>query len=406
MKKILKSVSAVLSAVIVFTAIMVVVSNGKSKILSYDEFCGKNYTEDDIQLLSTEIDEMITIAENKTSAVTENVDNGFLMATGIKADGVTDVSDDIQKLIDENPNRTIYFPDGIYLLSKPVSTPAKPSKSVDLKLSTYAVFRATKNFEGNAIVRLGGKDPANDTRSIGSVYGIAGGIIDCQSVTNAISIESGRHTRIADVSIKNSVVGIHVFHGANSGSSDCDINNVNIIGTGKTNSIGVLLEGYDNTLSNLRIDNVFIGMHIKSAGNSFKNIHPLYYSDYTDYENSCAFLDECGSNLYDYCYSDQFSNGFKTVGNKCNVYSDCFAYWYSTKGERQVCFKAEGEFKSVVTNFRAGVSDEVYNAVLEEDKLGTGTFDNIIVDSKDVKNKTYKLHLNGGIIWLFRNLFK
>ena len=37
-----------------------------------------------------------------------------------------DVSDALQKIIDENPNRTIYFPDGVYLISKPILTPAEP----------------------------------------------------------------------------------------------------------------------------------------------------------------------------------------------------------------------------------------------------------------------------------------
>jgi len=35
-------------------------------------------------------------------------------------DGKTDVADALQAVIDENPNRTIYFPDGIYLISKDI----------------------------------------------------------------------------------------------------------------------------------------------------------------------------------------------------------------------------------------------------------------------------------------------
>ena len=86
-------------------------------------------------------------------------------------------------------------------------------------------------------------------------------------------------------------------------SSDADISDVNIIGTGTTDSTGILIEGFDNTLTNIRIGNVFIGVHLKTASNSMRNIHPLYYSDYTDYENSCGFYDECGNNIYDFCYS-------------------------------------------------------------------------------------------------------
>ena len=56
----------------------------------------------------------------------------------INSDGERDVSEELQKIIDENPNRTIFFSDGEYYLSKPIFTPADPKKSVSLKLSNYA----------------------------------------------------------------------------------------------------------------------------------------------------------------------------------------------------------------------------------------------------------------------------
>ena len=68
---------------------------------------------------------------------------GYVIVTDtVKADGKTDVSDALQALIDANPNRTLFFPDGVYLLSKPLCTPAEPTKSVDLQLSNYAVLKA------------------------------------------------------------------------------------------------------------------------------------------------------------------------------------------------------------------------------------------------------------------------
>ena len=64
---------------------------------------------------------------------------GYLIATDhFPADGTADISSALQTLIDANPSRTIFFPDGTYLLSKPVLTPADPHKSVDLILSKYA----------------------------------------------------------------------------------------------------------------------------------------------------------------------------------------------------------------------------------------------------------------------------
>ena len=182
--------------------------------------------------------------------------HGYLIATDyMPADGVTDVSDALQSLIDANPNRTIFFPDGKYLLSKPVCTPAHPEKSVDLHLSAFACLRAADTWcSPEAMIRLGGKEPANDIYTPGSNYGLTGGIIDGCGQAVAISIDGGRETAIRNVSIKNAFIGIHIKHGANSGSSDADISGVNITGNGSVDSIGVLIEGYDNNVKYRRID--------------------------------------------------------------------------------------------------------------------------------------------------------
>ena len=52
----------------------------------------------------------------------------YIIATDyMKADGKRDVSAVIQNIIDMNPNRTIFFPDGVYLLGQPIlSDDGKP----------------------------------------------------------------------------------------------------------------------------------------------------------------------------------------------------------------------------------------------------------------------------------------
>ncbi len=318
-------------------------------------------------------------------------DRGYVVVTDtVAVNSGKDVADDIQKIIDANPNRTIYFPDGEYLLSKSIYTPAEPTKSVSLELSDFAVLKATGEWKkGEAVVQLGGKDPANDTATNGSNYSLEGGIIDCSNVANGVSINSGRETAIRNVSIKNTVVGIHIMHGANNGSSDADIYGVNIIGTGKTDSVGMLLEGYDNTITNVRIGNVFTGVHLKSPGNMLRNVHPLYYSDYTDYQNSCGFLDESGNNWYDYCYSDQFGVGFRTTDWGSNYYNDCYCFWYSPSGETHTAFKADKQFNATLTNFKAGFQNDCENIVLTvgEDG-GNGVIDNIIIQG-DTSDEAY-----------------
>ena len=321
-------------------------------------------------------------------------DRGHIIAQG--ASSGEDMSELIQAQIDANPNRTIFFPDGEYLLSKPIVTPAAPRKSVDLQLSNYAVLKAAPGFEGDALVILGGKDAANDTHTNGSNYSLTGGIIDGSNIANGIAIAGGRETSVRCVSIKNTVIGLHILFGANSGSSDADISDVNIIGSNTPDSVGVLCEGYDNSFTNMRIGAVVTGVYLRSAGNVLRNIHPLYYSgDFATYENSVGFIDECGSNLYDYCYSDNFRVGFRAAGDIRSIYNDCFAYWYTDRGGEEICFEAEGRFNSVVTGMRIGFSESTKNTVLRQSRFGEGAFENLTVDPSRVgRDLTYIFYTN------------
>lgn len=321
-------------------------------------------------------------------------DKGYVVVK-VKNNGKVDVSDAIQKIIDENPNRTIYFPDGTYLISKPICTPADPKKSVALELSNYAIIKATEDWSNDeAMIRMGGKDPFNNITTPGSNYYLAGGVIDGSGVAKGVSIDSGRETVIRNTSIKGVSLGIHVKHGANSGSSDADIHSVNIVGNCKPDCIGVLVEGYDNTFTNMRIGGVHIGFLIRSEANSLRNIHPLYYSGNEHYQTSCGFKDERQNNWYDFCYSDEFATAFEINGGR-SLYNSCFAFWYSNRGEKHTLFKSNGKFNSDVMNVNIGFSRNnatKENKVLEAtDDGGTGTFFNLHVG--DVSVLTDNSHL-------------
>ena len=49
---------------------------------------------------------------------------GVVSAKDIAGDGTKPCAEAIQRLIDANPNREIFFPDGTYLLDRPVCTPS------------------------------------------------------------------------------------------------------------------------------------------------------------------------------------------------------------------------------------------------------------------------------------------
>ena len=268
---------------------------------------------------------------------------GYLVITDyVPVNSGRDVSADIQKVIDTNPNRTIFFPDGEYILANPIATSANPVHSVSLHLSNYAVLKAADGWNHTeALVRMGGAEPFNDITTNGSNYYFYGGIIDGNGVANGISIDSGRETSIRNVSIKHTQIGLHVKTGANSKSSDADIDTVNIVGNNKKGSIGVLCVGYDNTFTNMRIYKVQTGVRLEGAGNFLRNLHPLlgYGGMEFDYVDSIGFDDASGGNWYDFCYSDQFATGFRMKNTTLSTYQTCFCFWYKSD-VMQVGFKS------------------------------------------------------------------
>ncbi|MBE6593125.1 MAG: hypothetical protein E7642_03930 [Ruminococcaceae bacterium] len=336
---------------------------------------------------------------------------GYVVVTDyIEANTGKDVSSEIQKIIDENPMRTIYFPDGEYILAKPICTSGKPETAVSLHLSNFATLKASDDWsDTEAMVRLGAAEPYNTIYRNGSNYYFYGGIVDGNGVANGISIDSGRETSIRNVSIKHTQIGIHIKRGANNGSSDADIETVNIVGNNKKDSVGVLIEGYDNTLTNMRIAAVQVGLKVRSGGNCMRNIHPLfiygyeYAEDNIDFAESIAFSEETsGTNWYDYCYSDQMATGYKLCPGSKAVISNAFIMWYSPRGDKEVGFEIQGDFNASITNPKIHFRGDTTNnevLVLPEDAKGQGFLDNPILNDEVVKDKTYKKFVTGRIIW-------
>ena len=286
------------------------------------------------------------------------------------ADGVTDAADALQRCIDENPHRTIYFPDGEYLLSHPIATSADPARAVTLRLSDFAFLKAAPDWaHTNAMVRLGARAPANNNRAPGSVYGLYGGNLDGAGRATGLSIESGRETRVQNVAIKRCHVGIHVKRGANSGSSDCDIRDIDMTGNNEPGSIGLLVEAFDNTFTNFRMVDFQTGVRLRGSGNFLTNVHPLLSGVSTRkfFADTVGFDDNGGNNSYVRCYSDQFSTGWLFGAKSDNADLDgCIVYWYdSNPGKRHTAIRCEGRFTALVDDLWAGFRDtKATNAVL------------------------------------------
>ncbi|MBE6593134.1 MAG: hypothetical protein E7642_03975 [Ruminococcaceae bacterium] len=342
---------------------------------------------------------MAGIATNVQTAA----DLGYVIITDYLAPNTgKDVSATIQSVINANPNKTIYFPDGEYILGSPIATSGKPSESVSLHLSNYATLKASSSWSNTeAMVRLGGAKAYNDINTNGSNYYFYGGIVDGNGKAKGISIDSGRETSIRNVSIKHTSIGIHIKHGANSGSSDADIDTVNIVGNNTSGSIGVLVEGYDNTLTNMRIASVQTGVKLIGAGNFMRNLHPLFiYGGNYNYTSSVGFDDQSGGNWYDFCYSDQFAVGFKMKGNTLSTYQTCFCFWYK-QDSMQVGFKSTGKFNSTIWNSKVNLTTtSITSAYIQVANTGGGgRIECPIFNTACCNDATYKTYLKGEVMW-------
>ena len=286
----------------------------------------------------------------------------------LPSDGATDVADALQALIDANPNRTIHLPDGTYLLSHPIATPAEPSRAVSLHLDDFAILKAAPDFPAHQpLVRLGGIHPANNIRTPGSVYSLAGGILDGSGVAAGIWIESGRETRVRDVSMKNVCLGIRIRRGANNGSADCDIRDVNIVGNRAPDSVGVVIEAHDNTLTNLRIADCRTGVRLRGGGNRLTNVHPLWTSPMAQYEGGIGFDDGSSDNTYICSYADHFETGWRfRKGSGPAVMQQCIAFWYAPNpGHRHTAIRCDGAFRALCSDMQIGFrGDQARNTVL------------------------------------------
>lgn len=253
--------------------------------------------------------------------------------------GRRDCADDIQYLIDHNPNSTLWFGDGTYLLSHPIKTYSEPTKSVDLRLSNFAVLKAMNGYKvhrditedwmdsNNYMVQLG-VDRKNQQDKVGNNYSFTGGVIDGSGFAPAIEISGGRETVIQNCNIKNAQIGIRVAKGVNGGgSADADIRNLSITCNNDADSIGLQVDAYDNTCTNIRIGHCNKGLKVNTTGNTFINFHMLCNQSVEKYAETSVGVETKHGNWYSNIYTDNFRTAYKLNG-RC-TFTDCIAWWFS-----------------------------------------------------------------------------
>ena len=324
-------------------------------------------------------------------------DAGYVMVTDyLKPDTGEDVSDAIQQLIDDNPNRTLYFPDGVYMLSKPITTSADPAKTVSFKLSNFAHFKAMDSWETRSepLFKLGATDMTDEFASVAYHYSLEGGIFDGSDKADAIWVMGAGNVSIRYSSIKNTVVGIHVkATDEDHNGPTVDVHTVNIVGSGTEDSYGVILDTNDNTLTNMRIASNLIAIKLTGSDNFLRNLHPLFIfesalNNEAVYRKSVSFYDVGKQNFYDNCYNDQFATGFYFGKDTASVLDCCFNYWYSPNYGIHNSYVCEGQFNCIIrySSSDTGHADKgtECNFLLVGEAGGKGTIDTVYFNPNKV----------------------
>ena len=253
----------------------------------------------------------------------------------------------LQEIIDKNPNRTIYFPDGEYVISQPLLTSAVSRESVSIQLSDGAVIKASYNWHnrgGNAMICLGGGGDKNDIVSLGSYYIVSGGTLDGNNRANCISIDSGRESVIKNICLKNPQKGIVIKEGVNGNSSDIDMEDITIIGSGMPGTVGIDSIGCDNTYTNIRVYDMEKGL-VNAVG----DVTSVYVFN-TEKSAKLNTVGITGAWRMANCVTVNCDVGY--VLNEGTITFDCVSVWTSAEHTSQTMFNANGK-KVMVSGSRA-----------------------------------------------------
>ena len=264
---------------------------------------------------------------------------------GAKGDGTTDDTAAIQASINNNFNRTIFFPDGIYIVSDTIITDCEVSKRQSLLLSSGARIKAASDFSGDYVVNLGGRGTPPTYANSDVPVGVFGGLIDANGVANGLKSVGTHCARIQNLNIWGVTdVGLYIGN-SNSTSADAYVQNISVAGTDKAGSVGIWIDSNDNEVRDVRVRSCQTG--IKMNGGYLANAHPIVGSNNSQsfWESTVGF-DVNGVKM-SACYADNFGTAFKLGGSYFEA-EQLTAYWYEDNSYTRKLF-------SIPTYFRGDV---------------------------------------------------
>lgn len=286
--------------------------------------------------------------ENKTYNIKDEVARNFInsyktinvLEHGAKGDGISDDTIAIQNCIDNFPHHNIYFPNGEYLISTPLSIKKGNEYQVNLILEDNAIVKT--NTQINALLEIA-KD-ITGTYERYSPYGkmvVQGGVWDASNTIYGIYLTANRKfTILKDIYMINvGNFGIYLDRGTNtSASTDARLFNISISGYGAdvySNAVGLYMYGTDNELDEIRIQRIKKAMYLHSGGDLISNVH-LTTSYSKDNVSASEYNDtigvECdggGTYLFNNLYVDTYAQSILVSSSYVSVFVNNFytVFW-------------------------------------------------------------------------------
>ncbi len=340
--------------------------------------------------------------------VIESTESFVIVSDFVKPNSGADVAGALQSLINKNPGRTLYFDDGEYLISSSLITKSEGPKSTTFFFSDNAVLKAAPNWHDSnthkALICLGQLKSdgthVNDSSSNGSYFGVFGGILDGSNLAQGISIDSSRESVIYGTCIKNSTTGIVIKHGANGGPSDADIENVDIIGNGLEDSKGIAIYGTDNTITNVKIHDMQIGVYATAPGNAFRSVDIYFSENYANYKDTVGFHQAEYVDFFYDCYVENAAIAYKFSSGHGYILDSVGAGW-TYAASKQTVFYFTQEFNSYISNCRVDFHEGtgIREFINLSSSPGKGKIDVPIFDTTLETSKKYeKLLTSRGVI--------
>lgn len=257
---------------------------------------------------------------------------------GAKGDGITDDTEAIQFCIDNFPHKTIYLPDGRYLLSDELKIYADNEKQINLYLENNAELFS--NTQINSLLNIGLGKNLYDRYKVGNICNITGGIWNCENVLYGIYMNSTRkQNKLFNMNLINvGNYGIYMERTSDSNASSNHIlTNIFIHCKGSEfNSTGLYIRGLDNSFNSIRIAKATIAIDLKSGGNLFNDIDVV--ASYTtpgsltsdEYDKTIGLnVDTAGANFISNLYIDTYANSIVIVNGNCELFINNFytVFW-------------------------------------------------------------------------------